>query len=750
MGRYYHKMLSHYILWLPTLVPEEPNRYLLYLSLVLIFAITLSLFSVSIRFIEKLYSFFETYTSLPIVDFLINFNFLYLSGLILLLYRCWRKAAIKQEELEDVINSITPYVLIVADQERNIIMCSSSLKRMYGYEVNEVINQKTDLLYSDMLSNPEHNNEILDILGEEGFYAGLAEGKKKDGKTIPLEIITGNLRGRGGTVSLLKDITQRRRAEEALRESEERFRGISASAQDGIVMMDNEGNISYWNDVAEKIFGYTKEEVIGKEAHVLFVPQRYYEAFRKGFSIFRETGQCPVIGKTLELSAIKKHGSEFPIELSVSAVKIQGKWHSIGIARDITDRKGAREELKASEVRFRNLVEATSDWVWEVDAQGIYTYASPRIKDILGYEISEVVGKTPFDLMPPDEAKRVFEIFSSIAAQRKPFTSLENINRHKDSHLVVLETSGVPIFDDDGAFLGYRGIDRDITRRKVMEDELRRKDWAIESSINGIGIADLEGHLTYVNQSFLKMWGYDEKEVLGKHLLKFCQKKDEVVEAIKDEGWIGEMKARRKNGSLFDVSFSASMVKDKNNNPICMLASFIDITENVQLREKLHAMSINDELTGLYNRRGFLNMAERELKIAKRKKRTLVLFFADLDGLKWINDTFGHNEGDQALIDTGNILKKTFREVDIIALFGGDEFVILAIDASKSSAEILTTRLYENLTAHNSKETCRYNLSLSLGISCYDPEIPASLEELISQADSAMYEQKKSKRKIIA
>lgn len=181
-----------------------------------------------------------------------------------------------------------------------------------------------------------------------------------------------------------------------------------------------------------------------------------------------------------------------------------------------------------------------------------------------------------------------------------------------------------------------------------------------------------------------------------------------------------------------------------------MLASFIDITENVQLREKLHAMSINDELTGLYNRRGFLNMAERELKIAKRKKRTLVLFFADLDGLKWINDTFGHNEGDQALIDTGNILKKTFREVDIIALFGGDEFVILAIDASKSSAEILTTRLYENLTAHNSKETCRYNLSLSLGISCYDPEIPASLEELISQADSAMYEQKKSKRKIIA
>lgn len=180
-----------------------------------------------------------------------------------------------------------------------------------------------------------------------------------------------------------------------------------------------------------------------------------------------------------------------------------------------------------------------------------------------------------------------------------------------------------------------------------------------------------------------------------------------------------------------------------------MMALFIDITETVQLREKLRAISINDELTGLYNRRGFLDIAERELKIAKRKKRMLVLFFVDLDGLKWVNDTMGHNEGDQALIETGNILKKTFREVDILARFGGDEFVILATDASKSSAEILTTRLYENLTAHNSKETCRYNLSLSIGISYYNPESPTSIDELISQADSAMYEQKKSKRKII-
>ena len=143
-------------------------------------------------------------------------------------------------------------------------------------------------------------------------------------------------------------IVERVRVEEALRENEERFRSISASAQDGIIMMDNDGNTSYWNEAAERIFRYTKEEVVGKEVVIFLGPERYHEAYKKGFSRFRETGQGPVVGKTLELSAIRKDGTEFPIELSVSAVKIKGKWHSIGIARDITERKRAEEALRAS------------------------------------------------------------------------------------------------------------------------------------------------------------------------------------------------------------------------------------------------------------------------------------------------------------------------------------------------------------------------------------------------------------------
>lgn len=132
------------------------------------------------------------------------------------------------------------------------------------------------------------------------------------------------------------------------------------------------------------------------------------------------------------------------------------------------ERKRMDEEIKRSEERFRTLVETTSDWVWEVDGNGVYTYASPKVRDILGYEPEDVIGKTPFDLMPPEEAERVAGLFGPIAAAKKPFSMLANTNLHRDGREVVIETSGVPVIDNDGNLLGYRGIDRDITERSVL------------------------------------------------------------------------------------------------------------------------------------------------------------------------------------------------------------------------------------------------------------------------------------------
>jgi len=139
-------------------------------------------------------------------------------------------------------------------------------------------------------------------------------------------------------------------------------------------------------------------------------------------------------------------------------------------------RTRAQEALRESEERFRSLVEATSDWIWEVDTKGAYTYASPKVKELLGYEPEEVLGRTPFDMMPPEEAARVAKVVRPCFERGEPFSHLENTNRHKDGHAVVLDTSSVPVLDDAGALRGFRGIDRDITEEKQAQEALRESE----------------------------------------------------------------------------------------------------------------------------------------------------------------------------------------------------------------------------------------------------------------------------------
>ena len=184
--------------------------------------------------------------------------------------------------------------------------------------------------------------------------------------------------------------------------------------------------------------------------------------------------------------------------------------------------RASGQALEQSKEHFRDLVETTSDWLWEVDENGVYTYASPRVRQLLGYEPEEVLGRTPFDLMPPDEARKVAEGFTAIAAQRRPFASLENINRHRDGHLVVLETSGVPLFDAAGRFHGYRGIDRDITQRKQVEQALRASEAKLSGIISiaadAIVSVNEAQRIVIFNHGAEKIFGWSQDEVLGKPL----------------------------------------------------------------------------------------------------------------------------------------------------------------------------------------------------------------------------------------
>ena len=168
--------------------------------------------------------------------------------------------------------------------------------------------------------------------------------------------------------------------------------------------------------------------------------------------------------------------------------------------------------------------------------------------------------------------------------------------------------------------------------------------------------------------------------------------------------------------------------------------------ERHRMQAALRSLSLLDELTGLYNRRGFLTLAAQHLKLAQRTARGLLLLLADLDGLKQINDTFGHQQGDEALIEAAEILKGTFRTSDVVARIGGDEFAVIAIEALRENADTLRARVRQRLGAAQVKRQSPYRLSLSVGAASVDPQQTPRLDELLAQADRALYEQKQGKR----
>lgn len=170
------------------------------------------------------------------------------------------------------------------------------------------------------------------------------------------------------------------------------------------------------------------------------------------------------------------------------------------------------------------------------------------------------------------------------------------------------------------------------------------------------------------------------------------------------------------------------------------------INSSKRMAAEMLALSLTDHLTGLYNRRGFMTLAEQQLKIEERAKENLSLLFADIDDLKGINDSLGHAEGDEVILQVADVLKEAFRESDVIARIGGDEFVVLAAKVAAESSDILEKRLQQHIDSHNAKVNRDYEISVSMGTVCIDPGDRLSIDDLVSKADALMYEQKKHRR----
>ncbi len=288
----------------------------------------------------------------------------------------------------------------------------------------------------------------------------------------------------------------------------------------------------------------------------------------------------------------------------------------------------------------------------------------------------------------------------------------------------------------------------------LSNDELRfseiRYRRLFESAKEGILILDGDtGKIMDANPFLIELLGYKYEKLTGKEIWEIGPFKDimaskEAIMELQDKGYIRyeNLPLQTSDGRDINVEYICNVYLEDQRKVI--QCNIRDMTKQKQMEEQLRELSLSDELTGLTNRRGFILLAKHQIEVSNRDKKKLVLVFADLDSMKSINDTFGHSKGDQALIDTAAILRNTFRASDIVARYGGDEFAVLSVEQEEMVEMLIKDRLRKNLHAHNIESERPYRLSLSFGITVYDPDNPCTLEELLERGDRLMYEQKQN------
>lgn len=387
------------------------------------------------------------------------------------------------------------------------------------------------------------------------------------------------------------------------------------------------------------------------------------------------------------------------------------------------------------------------------DDQGRYVYFSERMTAMFYAPLADLKGKTDFDWLPEYMAAEIWENDQQVLSTGKPLELIQAIPG-LDGKLLYWLVFKFPFTNAAGKkFVG--GVAVDISQLKETEARLsaseQRYRHLVESSQGLICSHDMNGVLLTVNSAVCAALGYHLDEMVGRSLRdflapgleeEFAAYLDRIDENLTDEGVLLLM---TKVGGMRTWQYHNAKLEEPGDIPY-VLGHAQDITELKELQERLQELSLTDDLTNLNNRRGFIHLAEDRLNLARRNKESLLLIFADVDGLKEINDTYGHAAGSQIIVEAAEIFRDSFRQSDVMSRWGGDEFVVLLSRATDDNEQVIQKRLAEKIDDLNANSPHPYKLSISVGITLIDLQGNATLDEMIIEADKAMYANKRSKR----
>jgi PAS domain S-box-containing protein len=373
--------------------------------------------------------------------------------------------------------------------------------------------------------------------------------------------------------------------------SDELLRQINASAQEAIVVVDEQGRITDWNPAAQRNFQYTREEAIGKQLHPLLAPSHYHTDAARGFADFQKTGKGPLIGIINEVTAIRKDGSEFPVELSVTGFKVKGGWQAVGVMRDIS----ARKKLEQDREQYLKFFMLSINPMCIADPYGCFTQANPAFVKLTGYSESELIAKPFLDFVLPEDRQRT-EDEMKLQVETRPTLYFENRYLCKDGG--VIDLSWTAYYDKHDGITYATAID--TTERKRTEEMLRKLSQAVEQSPSAIAITDLKANIEYVNEGFVRTSGYSRTELVG-HNPRLLQSgktprasyTDMWAHLLRGEMWKGEFTNRRKDGSEYIEYVLASPVRQADGRVTHYLTIKEDITQLKHAQQALQASNEN-------------------------------------------------------------------------------------------------------------------------------------------------------------
>ena len=406
---------------------------------------------------------------------------------------------------------------------------------------------------------------------------------------------------------------------------------------------------------------------------------------------------------------------------------------------------------------YRTLFHKAAMGMAIVDASGRIVECNPKLGTMLGYNEQELINEHFTEFTHPEDRPSDAAQYRELLEKMSGSYQMAIRCIRKDGGIIWGLLAVSLIRDREGAPLFAIRMIEDITDRKRAEEAIVKSRNFYLSLIgelpNPIRRTDADGMCDYFNKAWLAHTGRTMNQEIGDGWVQSVHAEDrdrlltlQFNSFSTHSPYVTEYRLRYYNGDYRWVMEFGSPFHEIDGSFGGYISSCYDVQDRKTIEKTLEVMSTTDELTGLLNRRGFFTLAQQQVKLANRNSKKLLLFYMDLDGLKKINDTIGHSEGDLALVEAATVLKEIFRESDIIGRLGGDEFaVLLSEPISSSDEQAIFTRLRETLREKNARPGRLYTLELSAGIKSYDPEHPCSLDELISRADTLMYKEKRSK-----